>query len=136
MLSVRTLSSLEPHFISRTFCPGPSPYPPLSKNPFIPLAEFVTKDWLHNGGHLKDQIAILDGSTGLTRTFHDYHNTACGFAASLRYDMGVEEDSTVALFSPNHVDYFPVSLGVSLCGAKLTPVNPLFTGKELSVILD
>lgn len=57
-------------------------------------------------------------------------------AAALRYDFKLHEDSTVAIFSPNHVDYLPVSLAVSLCGSKLAPVNPLYTDKELGVILD
>ena len=80
-------------------------------------------------------MAIIDGSTGLTRTFGEYYAIVTSVGAAL-HDMGVGNDSTVALFSPNHVDYLPVSLAVSLCGAKLTPINPLFTGNELLTILD
>ena len=50
--------------------------------------------------------------------------------------MQLHEDSTVVLFSPNHVDYLPVSLAVSLSGAKLAPVNPLYTASELGIILE
>jgi acyl-CoA synthetase (AMP-forming)/AMP-acid ligase II len=84
---------------------------------------------------LSEQVAIFDGSTGLSRTFHDYYVTMSGVAAALRYDMDVTEDSTVALFSPNHVDFLPVSLAVGQTGAKLAPVNPLYTAAELSSIL-
>jgi 4-coumarate--CoA ligase len=50
--------------------------------------------------------------------------------------MHIGEDSTVALYCPNHVDYLPVALAVSLCGAKLTPINHLYTGSELERVLD
>lgn len=47
----------------------------------------------------------------------------------------MNEKSTVVLFSPNHVDYIPIALGVSLCGAKLSPVNPLYKPRELTMVL-
>jgi 4-coumarate--CoA ligase len=50
--------------------------------------------------------------------------------------MDIREDSTVALYCPNHVDYLPVALAVSLCGAKLTPINPMYTATELERVLD
>jgi 4-coumarate--CoA ligase len=50
--------------------------------------------------------------------------------------MDIREDSTVALYCPNHVDYLPVALAVSLCGAKLTPINHLYTAPELERVLD
>jgi 4-coumarate--CoA ligase len=50
--------------------------------------------------------------------------------------MHITEDSTVAMYCPNHVDYLPVALAVSLCGAKMTPINPLYTASELEGVLD
>jgi 4-coumarate--CoA ligase len=50
--------------------------------------------------------------------------------------MHIREDSTVAMYCPNHVDYLPVALAVSLCGAKLTPINPMYTATELERVLD
>lgn len=87
-------------------------------------------------GFLKDQIAIIDGSTGLQRTFEEYYNTTRNVAGALRDDLGIHEESTVALYAPNHVEYLPISLAVSLTGAKLAPINPLYTHQELGVILD
>ena len=124
---------LPPHFASSDLLF--SPFPPLPDTKFPPLKEFVTQNWTSNGGHLGEKVAIIDGSTGLTRTFDEYYAILTSVGAAL-HDMGVGKDSTVALFSPNHVDYLPVSLAVSLCGAKLTPINPLFTGNELLTILD
>jgi acyl-CoA synthetase (AMP-forming)/AMP-acid ligase II len=113
-----------------------SPYPPIEDGPYPALYEFLTKNWKEHGGYLKDQIAITDGSTGLQRTFHDHYVTSGSLAATLKSDMNISQDSTVALYCPNHVDYLPSVLAVSLCGAKLTPINPMFTCSELEVVLD
>ncbi|OEU13519.1 acetyl-CoA synthetase-like protein [Fragilariopsis cylindrus CCMP1102] len=83
-----------------------------------------------------DELAIFDGSTGMKRTFTDHYNSTRGIAGSLKYDMGVDENSCVCLFAPNHVDYMPVTLAVGLCGAKITPVNPLYKANELLNVLD
>jgi len=113
-----------------------SPFPEIPEGPIPPLPEFVMSDWKSSGGRLGDKTAIIDGSTGMQRTFDDFSQTARGLAASLHYDFGVSETSTVCLYAPNHVDYLPVTLAVGLCGAKITPVNPLYTKGELSVILE
>ena len=114
-----------------------SPFPPLSiKDRNDPLPEFVMSSWAGKGGHLGDQVAIIDGTTGMQRTYTDFYNSTCGLAGSLKYDLGVEEKSCVCLFASNHVDYLPVTLAVGLCGAKLTPVNPLYKKEELQIILD
>jgi 4-coumarate--CoA ligase len=78
----------------------------------------------------------LDGSTGLQRTFADHYKATHGIASALRNDMNIREDSTVAMYCPNHVDYLPVALAVSLCGAKMTPINPLYTAFELEKVLE
>jgi acyl-CoA synthetase (AMP-forming)/AMP-acid ligase II len=87
-------------------------------------------------GYLKDDVACIDGSTGLTRTFDDYYHSTRHMAGALKYDFDIAEESCVALYCPNHVDYLPISLAVSLCGAKLTPINPLYKAEEMCVILD
>ena len=122
-----------------------SPYPDIQSGPFPPLYEFVTQDWRNlrqtklddePKGYLDEKIAIVDGSTGQQRTFRDYQRTAISVATALRHDFEVPEHGCVAIFSPNHVDYAPIALGVSLTGAKLTPINPHYTTKELSTLLD
>lgn len=109
-----------------------SPYPSLPAGEYPPLKEFLTENW---DDRLRDKVAMIDGSTGLKRTFGNYESISSNLAASLIHDFGVEEDSTVALFSTNHVDYLPILLAVSLTGAKVTPINPLYTRQELSVVL-
>ncbi len=51
--------------------------------------------------------------------------------ASLRHRLGVGLGDTVLLFSPNHVDYLPLILGIGMTGATVTPINPLTTPLEL-----
>jgi 4-coumarate--CoA ligase len=116
-----------------------SPYPPIPPGPYLPTPELAMTNWKGCGdghGYLSQEIAILDGSTGLTRTFDDYYQSTTGLAGSFKYELGVTPTTTVCLFAPNHVDYLPVTLAVGLCGAKVTPVNPLYKANELLLILD
>jgi hypothetical protein len=113
-----------------------SPFDPIQKGPYQPVPELVMSNWKGCGGSLSEEVAIVDGSTGMQRSFRDFYHATRGLAGSLKYEFGVSEKSTVCIFCPNHVDYLPVTLSVGLCGAKLTPVNPLYTREELLVILD
>jgi len=56
-------------------------------------------------------------------------------ASCLRSEYSLKPNETVALYSPNNVDYLPICLAVGLCGAKVTPINPLATVPELTKIL-
>ena len=49
--------------------------------------------------------------------------------------QNLKPDETVALLSPNNVDYVPICLAVGLVGAKVTPINPMSTASELIKIL-
>lgn len=113
-----------------------SPFPPIAEGPYPPLYEFVTENWLPHDGYLDEKIAIIDGSTGLQRTFKDYYQTTGGLAGALHFDFDVTENDCVAVFSPNHVDYAPIILAVALCGAKVTPINPMYTHIELEKVLE
>jgi 4-coumarate--CoA ligase len=134
-----------------------SPFPSFPEKSWdVPCPDFIMSNWKKHGGvnenatttttttksgidgHnlLSDELAIFDGSTGMKRTFTDHYNSTRGIAGSLKYDLGVDENSCVCLFAPNHVDYVPVTLAVGLCGAKITPVNPLYKANELLDILD
>jgi acyl-CoA synthetase (AMP-forming)/AMP-acid ligase II len=108
-----------------------SPYPDIPSGPYRPLYEFVSENWNNN----LHKLAIVDGSTGLERTFSDYQRDTNRIAAYLLNNYQIKEDSTIALYCPNHVDYLAVTLAVSLTGAKLTPINPLYTHQELAVVL-
>ncbi|KAL7569274.1 hypothetical protein ACA910_016825 [Epithemia clementina (nom. ined.)] len=114
-----------------------SPYDPIPPGPYPPLYEFVTSDWKPHGGDRDEtKIAIVDTFTGLQRTFGDHYRTVGSLAANLHYEMDVGHGDCVALLCPNHVDYLAVPLAVSLTGAMLTPINPLYTARELATVLN
>jgi len=97
------------------------------------LFEFISSEWERSKSD--DKVAIIDGTTDQRRTFLEYQQYSTSIAAALKSNFDVNEKSTVVLFSPNDVDYIPITLAVSLCGAKLSPVNPLFKSGELRTIL-
>jgi acyl-CoA synthetase (AMP-forming)/AMP-acid ligase II len=112
-----------------------SPYAPIPAGPYPPLFEFVTQKW-GTVAEADAKLSIIDGSTGLQRTLGDHCRLISGLTRTLQSEMNVNEGDTVALFCPNHVDYLPVILSVSVCGAKVTPVNPMYTAQELAKVLD
>lgn len=57
-------------------------------------------------------------------------------ASALRFEYLLKPNDTVALFSPNNIDYLPICLAVAMCGSKLTPLNPLYTVQEMTTVLD
>lgn len=99
-----------------------------------PVPEFVTSNW--NSPTLANKIAIRDGTTGESRTFSDYQASMTNLASALHYEYQLKPDETVALFSPNNIDYLPICLAVGMCGSKVAPINPLSTAEELSKILE
>mmetsp|Transcript_10763 Transcript_10763/g.15983 ORF Transcript_10763/g.15983 Transcript_10763/m.15983 type:complete len:593 (-) Transcript_10763:110-1888(-) len=111
-----------------------SPFPPIEQSLHSAVPEFVSSDW--NSPALANKIAIRDGSTGETRTFSDHHTSMTNVASALHYEYLLKPDDTVALFSPNNIDYLPICLAVGMCGSKVAPINPLSTVDELSKILE
>lgn len=113
-----------------------SPFPPIPEGPYPPLYEFITSAWKPHGGHLSDKVACIDISTGMQRTFQEYHQTAGALAATLLYDMNRKPTDSVAMYCPNHVDYLPVNLAVALTGATMACINPLYKEQEVNTVLD
>lgn len=100
--------------------------------PYAPLSDFISSEW--KKPQIANKVAIIDGTTNQSRTFAEYHSTMCSLAASLS-DLGVLTTSKVGLFCPNNVDYVPISLAVTMTGAKLVPINPLYKANELETVL-
>jgi len=111
-----------------------STFPPIQPSLGSAVPEFVTSDW--NSPTLANKIAIRDGSTGELRTFSNHHTSMINVASALHYEYQLKPDETVALFSPNNIDYLPITLAVGMCGSKVAPINPLSTAEELSKILE
>lgn len=115
------------HVISSSYTPIPD------SSTYAPVPEFISTAW--KDAALVDKIAIRDGSTGETRTFSDYHNHMHSIASALRNEYQLKPGECFAVFSTNNVDYLPLCLAAGLCGAKVTPINPLSTARELSRVL-
>lgn len=111
-----------------------SPFPPIDESMNSAVPEFVSSHW--NSPSLAQKIAIRDGSTGELRTFSQYHTSMTNVASALHYEYLLKPEESVALFSPNNVDYLPICLAVGMCGSKVAPINPLSTADELSRILE
>ena len=110
----------------------PSPHPPvMDLSKFTPVPEFVSSEWKSR----ETKVAIRDGSTGETRTFAQYDQHMNNIASALKSEYALKPDETVALLSPNNVDYLPICLAVGKLGAKVTPINPLSTADELTKVL-
>ncbi|MGP9543807.1 AMP-binding protein [Psychrobacter sp. AOP7-B1-25] len=67
---------------------------------------------------------------GVTHTYGDVDNASLAVAAWLQA-QGLPRGSVVALMMPNVPQYLPIMIGILRAGYVCTPVNPLYTGREL-----
>ena len=67
---------------------------------------------------------------GVTHTYGDIDNASLAVAAWLQA-QGLPRGSVVALMMPNVPQYLPIMIGILRAGYVCTPVNPLYTGREL-----
>ena len=67
---------------------------------------------------------------GVTHTYDDIDKASLAVAAWLQA-QGLPQGSVVALMMPNIPQYLPTMIGILRAGFVCTPVNPLYTGREL-----
>ena len=67
---------------------------------------------------------------GVTHTYGDVDNASLAVAAWLQA-QGLPKGSVVALMMPNVPQYLPTMIGILRAGYVCTPINPLYTGREL-----
>ncbi|MFI8554303.1 MULTISPECIES: AMP-binding protein [Psychrobacter] len=67
---------------------------------------------------------------GVTHTYGDVDTASLAVAAWLQA-QGLPKGSVVALMMPNVPQYLPTMIGILRAGYVCTPVNPLYTGREL-----
>lgn len=77
------------------------------------------------------QPAVIDGATGRQYTYRELAETVDRVAAALA-SRGLGRGDVAALVAPNCADYPAVFHGVLRAGAALSPVNPLYTARELA----
>ncbi len=67
---------------------------------------------------------------GVTHTYDDVDKASLAVAAWLQA-QGLPKGSIVALMMPNVPQYLPIMIGILRAGYVCTPINPLYTGREL-----
>lgn len=67
---------------------------------------------------------------GVTHTYDDVDKASLAVAAWLQA-QGLPLGSIVALMMPNVPQYLPIMIGILRAGYICTPINPLYTGREL-----
>lgn len=102
-----------------------SPYEP-AVIPEINLADFV----LSSASKYGDKPALIDGSSGRTVTYNQLADAVGKVAASLA-QRGFTKGDVFAIYSPNIPEYAVAFFAVSLLGGVITPINPLYTVREL-----
>lgn len=130
-----------------------SKFPDIPSMPYPPLPEFVGSRWskylvcddrhsmkleesVVSMEHIRSKKAIIDGSTEMSRTFGEMDDNMVRIAHSLKESYGLKEGGSTVLFCPNHVDCLTICLSVGMCGAMISPVNPLYTARELTNVLN
>lgn len=67
---------------------------------------------------------------GVTHTYGDVDKASLAVAAWLQ-TQGIPKGSVVAVMMPNVPQYLPTMIGILRAGYVCTPINPLYTGREL-----
>ncbi len=102
-----------------------SPYPEL-EIPNIPFSTFA----LRHAGRLADKPALIDATTGRSVTFGELRSSVERVAAGLS-ERGVQQHDVVALFAPNSIEYIIAFHAITVLGATVSTINPLFKEAEL-----
>ena len=107
------------------------PWPSLAPYPthhFSQLLEETAK-------RLPDKPALI-GPDEQTRTFGEIWDASRKLARHLQREANLTKGETVAVYSPNCLEYPAVLHGALLAGAKVTTLNPLYREREVQHQLD
>ncbi len=94
--------------------------------PNEPVPEFL----FEHTRHLGEKPALIDGPTGRTLTFAALETLARRLSAGLA-QRGFAKGDVLAILSPNLPEYAIVLQGTALAGGITTPINPLYTPREI-----
>jgi 4-coumarate--CoA ligase len=75
-------------------------------------------------------MVLLSRVTEEQRSFAEVVHDVDSVAAQLRLG-GFKQGDTLALFTPNTVDYFTIIVAVAKLGGSVTPINPVYTAHEV-----
>ena len=126
---LRTASTRMQHSAAESYAASTyPPLPPIAQSEHI--ASMVMREWTTFG----EQPAIIDGTTGATRTYAELTAGVDALAAHLA-GLGLTPGQLVALVSPNDLDYATVLLAALKLGLTVSPMNPTLTADEMEVQL-
>lgn len=84
--------------------------------------------------------AFIDGPSGAVQTYADLRRDVERFALGLSSPAapwsGVDQDTVVAVFSPNHFYYMTVLFGILRAGCAVTTSNPNYNEKDFEYQLE
>jgi len=102
-----------------------SPFPDVEL-PELPLTKFV----LERAAEFGDKAALIEGPTGRTITYTQLNDSVRRVAANLSA-RGFKKGEVFGILSPNIPEYAIVLHGVATLGGIVTPINPLYTDREI-----
>ena len=95
--------------------------------PEVPLTSFV----LQRAAALGNKAALIEGPTGRIVTYAKLAESIRRVAASLAA-RGFAKGEVFGILSPNVPEYAIAFHGVALLGGIITPINPLYTEREIA----
>lgn len=98
--------------------------------PYENLDELFTVAVAAHGDH------IAYSNFGSELTFNEVGELASNFAAFLQVKLGMEQGDKIAIMMPNLMQYPIVFFGALKAGLTVININPLYTPRELQLMLD
>lgn len=95
--------------------------------PDVGIADFV----LGKASAFGDAVAMVDGPTGRELTFNQIAKMARAVAAGMA-QRGLKKGDVFAIISPNLPEYAIAFHAAALIGVVVTPINPLYTPKDIA----
>src|SRR5438093_8440196 len=94
--------------------------------PEVPLTTFV----LQRASELGDKPALIEGPTGRKITYTQLEDSIRRVAANLS-QRGFKQGEVFGILSPNIPEYAIIFHAVATLGGIVTPINPLYTDREI-----
>jgi acyl-CoA synthetase (AMP-forming)/AMP-acid ligase II len=101
------------------------PYPDVAI-PDTPITPFIFQDAKERA----DKPALIDGPTGRVITYSQLQNSIARVAASLS-NRGFKKGEVFGILSPNVPEYAIAFHAVATLGGIVSPINPLYTEREI-----
>jgi len=103
---------------------GPYPDVEIPETALTPLV-------MRRANELPDKPALIDGPTGRTITYSQLANSIAIAAYNLQ-QRGFKKGEVFGILSPNCPDYAIAFHAVATLGGIVTPINPLYTKREIA----